>query len=92
MILGPGTHRFRVSSDLYAPDYVSVSARAPSTLTVLVNEEIVEDVFVGSHSPHTWWTHNSLFGRRRLTVGDIIEIQVGPDVKLRIEGETLDPA
>ncbi len=88
---GPGTYRYKMlGGDV---DWASVSACEPSWIKVYVvkgemEPELVEDQYVGAWSPHTWWTSNSLLGRKADGGGGGIEIIVvlGPNTKFRIEG------
>lgn len=87
MLLREGTHTLRLDkSGLANLDWASVSAIKPSSVRVWLDDELVEDVFVGPYSPHTWWGNNPLLGSRPLTADSVIKIEVGPAAILRIEG------
>lgn len=81
-----GTYRLKFvgSGNL---DFVSASARVPSSVRVWYGAELIEDVYVGAYSPHTWWGGNSLMGRVSPVTGGVLTIEVGPDAKVRIEGD-----
>ena len=89
MLLGPGVHVLRRRSDTNVPfllDWASVSATAPSSLVVVVGAKVVETVFVGPYSPHTWWASNPIIGPREAPEpGQVVAIHVGPDAMSRIE-------
>jgi len=94
MILGPGTHRLRRSGDADRPfvlEYASVSAQQPSRLRVWVGDALVEDVYVGAHSPHTWWSNNPLLTEAQYPPpGGEVVIEVGEGAVLRLEAN-LEP-
>jgi len=90
MILYEGIHKFRRDKELLRPiviDYASVSALSPSELKVFVGDKLVEHVYVGIYSPHTWWGNNSLFGRNEPLPGEEFTVIVGKSAIFRIEGE-----
>ena len=92
MILFPGKHKFRRDSEPSRPcvvDYASVSACGPSYVKVLVNNKLVEHVYVGSYSPHTWWGNNPLLGKDEPEPGQEVVIFVGEDAIFRIESNLI---
>lgn len=91
MLLYPGLHVLKVDdSGLMNLDWASVSASAPSFLKVRLNDDLIEDVFVGAYSPHTWWGNNPLIPPARLVPQSRIVIEVGPGAVLRIEGNLVE--
>lgn len=94
MILKPGTHVLQRAEDANRPcsiEYASVSASAPTTLQVLLGEEIIEDVHVGTYSPHTWWINNPLLGIKQVPdPSQRVTIIVGENAIFRIECHNLE--
>lgn len=87
MLLYPGRHKLILDeSGLASLDWASCSSAASSYIKVWFDGELVEDVVVGAHSPHTWWGNNPLLGSKSLKPGSLIEIEVGHDAIMRIEG------
>lgn len=93
MLLFPGTHSFRRDANPNRPctiDYMSVSAAAPSTLKVFVNAFLVEFVYVGAYSPHTWWGNNPIVAEAQMPQpGETVIIEVGEQAICRIESNLL---
>ncbi len=89
MILRQGVHTLRRDCNIDRPmtlDWASVSASSPSRVTVRLEEgEVIEDVFVGPYSPHTWWSSNSLLHKIELEPEQAIVIVIGRDAIMRIE-------
>lgn len=87
MLLYPGQYRLVLDkSGLANLDWASVSASAPSFVRIWFDGDLVEDVFVGAYSPHTWWGNNPLLGSRSLTPESTVRVEVGPNAIVRIEG------
>lgn len=88
MLLRTGRHPFRRDEEPSRPlmiNYVSVSASAQSFVKVSVHSKVIEEVFVGPYSPHTWWGNNPLMTDDDTKPGDYITIEVGPNAIMRIE-------
>jgi hypothetical protein len=88
MILEPGRYRLRRKQDEGIPvwvDYASVSAQSGSRVTVWVNDERIEDIYVGPYSPHTWWAGNALFGVHQLSLTDTVTIHITGEALMRLE-------
>lgn len=86
MLLYTGSHKLRLdNSDLANVDWASISASAPSRLKVWFDGELIEDLFVGIHSPYQWWGSNPLLSRP-LKPTSVIDIEIGGDAVMRIEG------
>ena len=93
MILRPGTHRLRRATDPNTPfvlDYASVSASSPTVVRVFVGDTLVEEVYVGPYSPHTWWANNPLMTERQIPApGERVTIEVGGGAIFRLESNLL---
>ncbi len=88
MLFGPGKYTLYRDLDPLRPccvDYASISAHTPSTLQVWVGNDLIESVYVGAYSPHTWWSGNSLLGYRELVCGESLTIEVGEGAIFRLE-------
>lgn len=95
MVLAPGLHTFRRDPEPHRPAtvlYASASAPEPSWLRAALDRGhgavLIEEVFLGASSPHTWWGNNPLFTDEllsTLTVEDRLLIEVGPGARLRLE-------
>lgn len=88
LIYGPKVIVLQRDADPNKPcviDFASVSASEPSRVTAKLNDEIVEDAYVGTFSPHTWWSNNPLLGRQEMKPEDKLTIEVGPHAIFRIE-------
>ena len=89
MLLGPGHHVLLRPADPNVPfilDWASVSASIPSKVRVIIGGRMIEAVYVGAYSPHTWWGNNPLINPRDEPVpGQSVEIEVEEGAILRIE-------
>ena len=70
-------------------DYASASAKEPSYIKVWIGAELIEEVYIGSYSPHTWWSNNPLFGSKEPDPGGTATIEVGPNALLRLESNLI---
>jgi hypothetical protein len=90
---GFAKYEFKRAGDLKVPfllEYASVSARIPSRVRVSLNDEIIEDVYIGPYTPHTWWSSNALIPESRWPKADVVvTIEVGAGAILRLESNLL---
>ncbi len=86
ILTGPGQFLFRFT-DPGNLDFASASASEGSFVRAWYDDELIEDVFIGPYSPHTWWVGNGLIGRKSPVPGAQLMLEVGAHVKVRIEGD-----